>query len=500
MGFLFLLLTFAPARAVSDARGAFFYNSGIFELSPEESLPQPTFNSTDSELWCIQILPSLSGTRGPCTAPNPSNYTVGHLAASIDGKLLAVSEEKTGEIFVRYGPEKIDGMAFGAQSKLIVSSSRSLSTQENLVRVFDLESESEMESIRALEWMRDKTRDVFMDVLEDASKNIPRSPSISSDEVEGLVSILVWEARFRDDLKHGWAFKGLVERRSTWLGCINPLSNNGRYLISIAETGYPYRRATIIDMGATGDAPRQLFDLPYDSQQAPMHFNNASDPKRSFIAAISRDAQLGIWDAETGEKENSFPIPDDVPHPQFSNGCGIVLSPDGRFAAIQSHKVATLWYIETGEVLLAIPGGQPTFDTFSFSTDAELVYWETNVRHSGGVDKAISVYNTSTAELIREWQVGYLVDRFEPTRRKTVNVMRTQRTATGTLVFTLTDGGIAIFNPEVNGERWISPSRFRCNSSCGCIQPGVIITFSGNGQVLYSSDRDGNIRAWTMIQ
>ncbi|KAI3604246.1 wd-40 repeat-containing protein [Moniliophthora roreri] len=484
------------------------------------------------EAGCIQI-PSLVGTHGPCSST--TDRKAGHLALSMDGRLLAVSERHGSEIFIydtgslrlrhrlnsRHGMGNIGGMVFGVKNKLVVSSHSGGLMGKSLIRVLDLDKQFS----HNVETVKNRTYEAYGDILASSE----HMPQISAEYLEDLVSTLVWETVLQGEVDLGSAFEGFFNKRPNRdQGSGNgPLSTNGKYLISLF---YPGPKTTIVDIDVDNFVPQPLFSLPLDAQQygkdVAAHFTNASSPEQSFIATISQEdkelRQLRIYDAATGQIEHVFPLPDDISWEQalIWSRNGIAFSPDGKLAGIHNSGLDPdfrVWHVENGTVLYSFPSKKSVFKNFiSFTADGEFVYtWSVDTFYD---DAHIRMYRTSTGELIQDWSPRDAVDRATDYTLDPKSVARNSRIAStqqginGMVICTLQDGSIALYDARTNREGLIPSSKFenenrpkpkQSNTTTAAhvevfITEDAEVVVAPDGKTIYSANTDGSVRVWTL--
>ncbi|KAK7045377.1 hypothetical protein VNI00_007626 [Paramarasmius palmivorus] len=513
-------------------------------IPDSESKPLPSFlpghpKKRGGEIGCIQI-PSLAGIHGPCSSTEnllPSRQA-GLIAVSMDGALLAVCERHGSEIFIyntntlkiqhrlnsRHGMGSVRGMLFGAGSRLVVSSYVGGMPGKSVIRVFDLDRQSN----HGVEAMKNRTLDAYKAVLQE-SQHMPHA--IASERLEEMVSTLIWETRLQGDIDEGWAYEGFLHSFRSASDCSRPLSIDGRYLIS----SYGGISTSVVDIAPDDSRPPQrLLTLPLDSQtygrDIAVHFTNTSSQGQPLIATISpgedegdEHRHLRIWNAVTGNIEHVFPVPKGVDWNSVSfTRCGVSFSPDGKMGVMSLSSFETnyqLWHVENGTASWSIKADGLSLHRdgpIAFSTDGELVF-STN----GGLfcnNAHIAVYNTSTGDLIHDWVLRDLVDRAtdymldSKVVARDSTIQKTHYAQNGMVICTLNDGSIALFDPKTNREGWIPPSKVEekeksnSNTKTRGNQSQLItyaisdteVAMSPDGNTLYLADVDGNVRIWSL--
>ncbi|KAK7045378.1 hypothetical protein VNI00_007627 [Paramarasmius palmivorus] len=423
----------------------------------------------------------------------------------------------------RHGMGSIGGMLFGAGSRLVVASiAGTVPPGRSLTRVFDLDRESE--SSHGIEAVKNRTLDAYKALLQE-SQHMPRA--IASERLEEMVSTLIWETRLQGDIDEGWAYEGKFRCAS---GCSQPLSIDGRHLIS----SYGDISTSVVDIAPDDSRPPQrLLTLPLDSQtygrDIAVHFTNTSSQGQPLIATISpgedegdEHRHLRIWNAVTGNIEHVFPVPKDIDWNSRSFArSGVVFSPDGKLGVMSlSSYGATyqLWHVENGTVFRSIKsdGGASFDNSIAFSTDGELIFVVNGGPHYNSAH--ITVYNTSTGDLVYDWVLQDVVDRAtgytldSKVVARGSSIRRTHYAQNGMIICTLSDGSIALFDPKTNREGWIPPlkveekeksdsnakTRGKRSQAYVRMPPYTEVAMSPDGNMLYLSDADGHVRIWSL--
>ncbi|KAK7045397.1 hypothetical protein VNI00_007648 [Paramarasmius palmivorus] len=522
----FLLALGNHLEALSPLDDDDYYDVDWETVIPEsDTRPPPLYLSghpkhKSSETGCIQI-PSSLGFWGACSSQ--SQRKAGHLAVSIDGKLLAISEKDGSEVFVyetetlnlrhrlnsRYGMGRIVDMAFGARSRLVLSISDRGLADKGLIWVFDLESEAMTSHHLGL--VEQKTAEVYGNILKEHMPGIqPSSP----ERLDDLVSTLVWETRLQQDIERGWAFQGSFR---AFAPIDPPIGPDGKRLIVSQES-----KLAVFNIDTQDSTPPKLiFNLPMNAPDVGppnitmAHFQNSSLPDQPLVVVLERDTKqfesqrIRIQNADTGATEHIPPTPGDINWSAYRPSQSMItFSPDGRLAAAQATTDRfLLWHAENGTLLRTIPlNSQIVWEaSISFSHDGEFVFTKGGDLFSDG---PIYVYNVSTGELVQKWVISDLYSRVEPENlsvdpriiKTNAQVVKVQHAANGLLVCTLEDGSVALFDPKTNHEGWISPWAIGdlLGWSDSYLSRRVEVVVSPDGKAIYSSNVDGNVRVWPL--
>jgi WD40 repeat protein len=202
-----------------------------------------------------------------------------------------------------------------------------------------------------------------------------------------------------------------------------------------------------------------------------------------FLAAISDDWQIGIWDLPTGRLRHRFEVP-----PGFTpDNAGLAFSPDGNRFAFSAGTTAKLWDTTSGKELDSwkLPPG--LVDLMSFQSDGKLLLFRVE-RKSGKFAPHDRGVKSEDDPLV--YQIRNLLG---PTREKPSAVLtpHPRKVTNGVgwvngnqLIFEVQDPGpqnkLKAFDGLTGKELWSVPEVYDPSGANPRIDPtGKVLSFNG---------------------
>ncbi|BCR85773.1 WD40 repeat domain-containing protein [Aspergillus chevalieri] len=231
----------------------------------------------------------------------------------------------------------------------------------------------------------------------------------------------------------------------------------------------------------------------------------AFSPDSKQIASGSNDATIKLWDATTGELQNTL-----TGHSDWVNA--VAFSPDGKqIASGSDDRTIKLWDATTGELQNTLTGHLESVKAVAFSPDGKQIA-------SGSDDRTIKLWDATTGELqnvlVGDLQVVNAVA-FSPDSKQIASgsddrTIKLWDATTGELQNTLTghSGWVkaVAFSPDSkqiasgSGDRtiklWDATTGELQNTLTGHSGWVNVVTFSPDGKQIASGSNDDTVKLW----
>lgn len=228
------------------------------------------------------------------------------------------------------------------------------------------------------------------------------------------------------------------------------ISPDGHYLTNATGSKFARIRST------TDQSDSRTIGTDYD------HFivSIAFSPSGLTVATGHRDADIGLWDVETGEKLMTF-------SGHSGSVTSIAFSPNGQlFASLSEDNTIKVWSIGTGEEFLSMSGRG---GGMAFSSDGSILA-------SAGLDDVVRVTALDTGDEL------FVIDGSRDFAKSIAISPDDQLFATG--------GGDNVV------RLWSLTDGMEILSMRGHLKSVNSVGFSPNGELLASGSSDNTVRIW----